>query len=65
MIRIGDQHTAVHQLVSHGTTISAVIRKLDLDRKSVRCFARAYDVDGLLITTRMAGPIRSTSTNPT
>jgi hypothetical protein len=37
-------------------TISAISKKLSLDRKTVRRFARAHDVDELLTTTRTAGP---------
>nr|WP_238586282.1 hypothetical protein [Rhodococcus rhodochrous] len=54
--RTRERHAAVQQLVSNGMTISAISRKLSLDRKTVRRFARAHDVDELLTTTRMAGP---------
>lgn len=54
--RTRERHAAVQQLVSNGMTISAISRKLSLDRKTVRRFARAHDVDELLTTTRIAGP---------
>lgn len=54
--RTRERHAAVQQLVSNGMTISAISRKLSLDRKTVRRFARAHDVDELLTTTRTAGP---------
>ncbi|MCK8669783.1 ISL3 family transposase [Rhodococcus sp. HM1] len=54
--RTRERHTAVHQLVSSGMTISAISRELRLDRKTVRRFARARTVDELLTTTRTAGP---------
>lgn len=54
--RTRERHAAVQQLVSNGMTISAISRKLSLDRKTVRRFARADDLDELLTTTRTAGP---------
>nr|AIU93832.1 hypothetical protein LRS1606.398 [Rhodococcus sp. NS1] len=53
--RTRERHATVQQLVSNGMTISAISRTLSLDRKTVRRFARARDVDELLTTTRMAG----------
>ena len=54
--RTRERHATVQQLVSNGMTISAISRKRSLDRKTVRRFARAHDVDELLTTTRIAGP---------
>ncbi|WP_425415091.1 ISL3 family transposase [Rhodococcus phenolicus] len=54
--RTRERHAAVQQLVSNGMTISAISKKLGLDRKTVRRFARAHEIDELLTTTRTAGP---------
>ncbi|USI93070.1 transposase (plasmid) [Rhodococcus pyridinivorans] len=54
--RTRERHAAVQQLLSNGLTISAISKKLSLDRKTVRRFAHAHEIDELLTTTRTAGP---------
>jgi hypothetical protein len=46
--RTRERHTAVRQLASQGLSISAIGRKLSLDRSTVRRFARATEVEELL-----------------
>ncbi|MFF2107518.1 ISL3 family transposase [Rhodococcus koreensis] len=50
--RTRERHAAIHELLSQGRTISYIARTLPLDRKTVRHFARAADVQDLLPTTR-------------
>ena len=54
--RIRERHTAVQELLTRGLSISGISRELGLDRRTMRRFARAIDIDELLATTRMAGP---------
>jgi hypothetical protein len=49
--RTRERHTAVRQLASQGVSISAIGRKLSLDRRTVRRFARATEVEELLTKT--------------
>ena len=46
--RTRERHAAVRQLASQGMSISAIGRKLSLDRRTVRRFARATEVEELL-----------------
>lgn len=56
--RTRERHTAVHQLVPNGTTMSAISRKPSLDRKTVHRFARVHHFDELLTTGSPARPPR-------
>ena len=47
-VRIRERYFAVQQLVSQGTSLSAISRKLSLDCRTVRRFARAPEVEELL-----------------
>ncbi|HVQ53128.1 MAG TPA: ISL3 family transposase [Mycobacterium sp.] len=49
-VRTRERYSAVQQLLSHGMSLSAIGRKLALDRRTVRRFARATDLDELLTT---------------
>lgn len=53
--RTRERYAAVQELVMKGMSISAISRTLGLDRRTVRRFARATEVDELLTTTRTAG----------
>ncbi|GAF51514.1 hypothetical protein RW1_121_00010 [Rhodococcus wratislaviensis NBRC 100605] len=46
--RTRERHAAVRQLISQGMSISAIGRNLSLDRRTVRRFARATEVEELL-----------------
>lgn len=47
-IRTRDRHAAVHQSRERGATITAISRELGLDRRTVRRFVRAGNVEELL-----------------
>jgi transposase len=51
-MRTRQRHEAIRKLRSQGTSISAICRQLDLDRKTVRRFAQATDVEQLLVRAR-------------
>ncbi|WP_016695686.1 ISL3 family transposase [Rhodococcus rhodochrous] len=53
--RTRERHTAVHELLAQGQSISAISRTLCLDRKTVRRFARAEHVEELMTSTRTSG----------
>lgn len=50
VVRTRERYTAVQQLVSKDVSLSAIGRKLSLDRRTVRRFARASEVEELLTT---------------
>jgi transposase len=47
--RTRDRHAAVHQLIAAGYSLGAISVELNLDRSTVRRFARAGTVDELLV----------------
>ena len=54
-MRTRERHTAVHEQVAQGQSISAISRTLRPDRKTVRRFARAEHVEELITSTRTSG----------
>ncbi|GAA4472133.1 hypothetical protein GCM10023094_03930 [Rhodococcus olei] len=62
--RTRERHTAVHDLVARGMSITEIGRRLRLDRRTVRRFARATDVDELMTTARTAGRTLITGFEP-
>ncbi|EWM15241.1 transposase [Kutzneria sp. 744] len=56
VVRIREQHAAVHQHLAAGASISATARTLRLDRKTVRRLARAASADDLLAKQRDGRP---------
>lgn len=56
VVRTRERHAAVHELHDQGGSISGISRQLNLDRRTVRRFVRATDLEELLTTSRMAGP---------
>jgi transposase len=50
------RHAAVHALLAKGAAINAVARQLQLDRKTVRKYARAGDAERLLGPNPSSGP---------
>ncbi|MER7842004.1 ISL3 family transposase [Streptomyces sp. NPDC096040] len=47
--RTRERYTAVHQLLDGGSTLEEICRTLRLDRSTVRRFARAMNIDELLV----------------
>jgi transposase len=56
VVRIREHYQAVQQLLAQGESISGISRSLRLDRKTVRRFAQAANVDELLIKQRDGRP---------
>ena len=52
VIRTRERHSAIQELASAGMSISAIGRKLSLNRRTVRRFVRATDVEELLANAR-------------
>lgn len=52
LIRTRERHQAVSDLVAKGVSLTAIAAQLGLDRTTVRRFARAREVDELLVKTR-------------
>lgn len=55
VVRTCERHAAVHELHTQGMSISGIARKLNLNRRTVRRFVHAPDIDELLATSRMSG----------
>lgn len=56
VVRIREHYQAVQQLLGRGESISGISRLVRLDRKTVRRFARAANVEELLVTQRDGRP---------
>ncbi|HWO58960.1 MAG TPA: ISL3 family transposase [Umezawaea sp.] len=56
VVRIREHYQAVQQLLAQGESISGISRSLRLDRKTVRRFAQAANVEELLIKQRDGRP---------
>ncbi|MFE2423446.1 ISL3 family transposase [Streptomyces hokutonensis] len=54
-VRTVDRYSDIHRLLGEGCSISAIARRLHLDRKTVRHF-RDTDLDTLLASSRMGRP---------
>jgi len=52
VIRTRERHSAIKELASAGMSISVIGRKLSLNRRTVRRFVRATDVEELLANAR-------------
>jgi transposase len=63
MMRNEQRHTEIHELVSQGLTLSAIARRLRLDRKTVRRFANV-DVAADLLGARGPRSYRATALDP-
>ena len=49
VVRTRERYTAVQQLLADGASLAVICRRLDLDRSTVRRFARATSLDELLV----------------
>jgi transposase len=49
VVRTRERYAAVQQLLADGASLAEICRRLDLDRSTVRRFARAASLDGLLV----------------
>lgn len=54
-VRTVDRYSDIHRLITQGHSVSAIARRLHLDRKTVRRF-RDTDLDTLLASARMGRP---------
>nr|WP_229568492.1 ISL3 family transposase [Rhodococcus sp. RDE2] len=64
VVRTCERHAAVHELHTQGMSISGIARKLNLNRRTVRRFVHAPDIDELLATSRMSGATLLTGYEP-